>query len=99
MEFKGTKGEWKVTKSNTHESKVATDKYRIAGVKHYYKQINHVLLEPSKEEGQANAQLIASAPELLKALQFFTANFTPQKAWMEDEFRKAEKAINKALNK
>jgi len=105
MEFKGTKGEWKVTKSNTHESKVATDKYRIAGVKHYYKQINHVLLEPSKEEGQANAQLIAAAPELLEALIIAKKALDAELkkggilGITNGEYNAIEQAINKALNK
>lgn len=54
MEFKGTKGQWKINKGIAIVS-IATDEKLICVI--------------SGTEKKANAQLIASAPELLEMLQ------------------------------
>lgn len=54
----------------------------------------------SKETVKANAKLIAAAPELLEALQSIVGIFDEENLTNGDveKIRKAESAINKALN-
>lgn len=84
-EFKGTKGEFKVEMLG-YAYKVATDEILIADIH-----------GNNEEEAEANAKLIAAAPELLAALQMII-NATHDDSYMEDAIKYAEKAINKALN-
>lgn len=82
MEFKGTKGEWVVDRHpEIDSSKRAV--YRISTEE-----------TPTKEQLKANAQLIAAAPEMLKALQLILSNSNDHAM-----IRVASKAINKALGK
>ena len=101
-EFKGTQGEWKIVSLHSkHETIVATSTHRIAEAKHYHEKISATLLEPTEEEGKANAKLIAAAPKLLKSLQdclegVIELNGEFQEGWAE-VIEAAELAINKAL--
>ena len=96
-EFKGTKGDWKIVKAHSKlETAITTNTHRIAEAKHYNAKINDTLLEPTEEEGKANAKLIAASKKLLKALQGLLRDID-----MRDDFyydvAEAEEAINEAL--
>jgi hypothetical protein len=66
MEFKGTKGKWKIKDiKSTLETEINTSEYRIAKVKHYKgKNFN----DPIEKEAKFNALLISKAPEMLDYL-------------------------------
>ena len=110
-EFKGTRGEWSkgwgegltgpttprtspIVDEGREYTPIANGKETIAIV---IKQEND-----SFEELEANAKLIAAAPELLKALQkliyFNERTFTGMGQDYTKMISKAEEAINKALN-
>jgi hypothetical protein len=94
MEFKGTKGEWIANYSNELETYISCNGLRISEAKHYK---NHILNDPSTEEGRANAKLIAAAPDLLKVcidLKEILYDISMPEKVMND----LEVAINKALN-
>lgn len=93
MEFKGTKGEWKVEGLDIIDYtpvSITCDNKLIAEV---YNCVDS--FKPHTEESKANAQLIASAPDLLKALIEVTreSDCPPYIQAM------AQQAINKAINK
>jgi hypothetical protein len=86
MEFKGTKGEWKI--GNSELSVIEPNKGLIIA---YVGSRN----ELSIEEQKSNAKIIAAAPELLEALQIYlNAGCKNQR---RDASVIAKKAINKAL--
>ncbi len=58
MEFKGTKGKWKVNKNSTT---LSTDDKKDF--------ITCWIFQPEKEEAKANALLISKAPEMLEMLK------------------------------
>jgi len=90
MEFKGTKGSWEIDKD---EEMVLTD---IGG----YRPNALQKLNSFKTELKANAQLIAAAPDLLKALQLMVNNFEDyqkETGAKNQAIFKAKSAINKAL--
>jgi hypothetical protein len=104
MEFKGTKGEWKVRILKTgFETEIACGEIRIAEVKHYNNgkeeddEENFFKYDPLPKEGLKNAKLIAAAPELLKALQTCLRRIEGRS---HEPFAilEAQEAINKALN-
>lgn len=74
-DFKGTQGKWTVSKNSSRLfTHIKCGKRRIAEVKHYNKNsynegVNIWDNDPELKEGQANANLISAAPELLEALQ------------------------------
>lgn len=102
-EFKGTKGKWEVKHSELQDAYniIGTrlgGKYKIARCKY--------LGDYDKRETKINAQLIASAPELLKALYgiYLSVKAHPDYVFSKsqefiDYVESAEEAINKALGK
>jgi hypothetical protein len=89
MEFKGTKGEWKVKKERGYDIDITNRDGDICWLG---------LSEFIDETKLANAKLIAAAPELLDALQMFVDYCYGTELQNSERFLKAEKAINKALN-
>lgn len=75
METKFTKGKWLLETNSESASFINTSTHRIAEAKHYSTIIDDVLLEPTVEEGRANALLISKAPEMfedeLQNIKFF----------------------------
>ena len=67
MEFKGTKGKWKINDiKSPFETTINSSEYRIAEVKHFNgKGFN----DPIEKEAKANALLISKSPLLLKAIK------------------------------
>jgi len=91
-EFKGTQGEWEAVfpeKSNGYWY-VNSPNNDIGGVATCY----NILKDEAVE---FNAKLIASAPDLLRALQSVYSGMTAEN-YSEKQFDDVEKAINKALN-
>ena len=106
-EFKGTKGDWRLEIGSDRKQGIRTKSgyicfmtrptHFIGQDKRYKKEI---------DEAEANAQLIAAAPELLEALQILV-NKTEELATIVrlitkdqgDAINKAKDAINKALGK
>ena len=103
MEFKGTKGEWKVGNSDTHNyiyNNASDDPFRnftIANCDNDGIQ---------KKEAKENAKLIAAAPDLLDALQGTLKRLNDLRESgrislnIQETFRDmeiAQQAINKAL--
>lgn len=107
QEFKGTKGKWYVY-DNTDYLEIKVKENFVGNVCNAIYTEVESSIPKSELENKANAQLIASAPELLKALQQLTrlhqceqeglssGQPTPQQ-WFE-AVNKAESVINKALN-
>lgn len=93
-EFKGTKGEWFVNGLFIE----CEGEDGLTTVCQFYDRF-----ETEFEDAKSNAQLIATAPELLKALQNLMKGveglppLTAIAGLLENEYREAEKAINKAL--
>lgn len=92
--FKGTKGEWKVTEGNF----ITPLDEEFALCKVFGE--NNIYITREKEK--SNAKLIAAAPELLEALQI-AVNILESKNGFSKEFdndlsvRDMKQAINKAL--
>lgn len=94
MEFQGTKGEWEVIGQRPLcEYVIGRENYTVA-----FTSIIEGASEGEKEVAEANAQLIAAAPELLEALQELEEHCRLSIGMHGDGLRKARKAINKALN-
>jgi len=85
-EFKGTKSEWKI------QEPYNTFVYGSEG-----KLICQIKYDPFSEESLANARLIAAAPELLEALQLVFVHAKVIINENHSDYKKAVKAINKAL--
>lgn len=70
-DFRGTQGSWQINEKRSHhlETEIVSGKTRIAQAKHFNTGDNDGFKDdPVLEEGKANAYLIASAPDLFKAL-------------------------------
>lgn len=101
--FKGTKGKWKVCVRDCRGSSyfcIESDNIRICN-------INSKRIELFKEE-EANAQLIAHAPEMLEAMQSFVNGFECDYVlndgtivddpyeWLIEEYRKCKDLLKRA---
>jgi len=94
LEFKGTKGEWHISDYDLGCVKFSDSDFNNKDCDLYKHQYNNI------EEMQANAKLIASAPDLLKALELMVNNFKEFQSLSgakNQAILKAEKAIEKAL--
>lgn len=106
MEFKGTKGKWCVAGNEIHDRETSFDEYG-ARIGDTPKRICVVDVQPTDEEVEANAQLIAAAPEMLDALKktvevmgnLNDTNIKRQYAKLAIRFAENIKIINKALGK
>lgn len=109
-EFKGTKGEWRVYEYDC--TVVVSDIEHngiVAEVHTPDSHCNHLAYchdgthwGEDIDVAQANAQLIAAAPELLKFAVFIAKHekgSAPSVGYFEEMIERAEKAINKALGK
>jgi hypothetical protein len=93
-EFKGTKGKWSIKdKTSGFETDVHVGNIRICEVKHYPNEIGEWEKDPTKEEGKANAKLIACAPELLQMVKDLLMN---RNHMNEDQIWLAKELIKKA---
>lgn len=99
-EFIGTKGEWKVDGEPFFDTYSNLWKQKISYNDHFYQYV----MGRTEEEVIANANLIAAAPLMLKALQSIAEYWnTPQKGnlslndHVEHSLKLAEEATNKAL--
>ena len=102
-ECKGTKGEWiATTNSHYQEVSLVTNKKRLNCNIFLYDVVEDNTLKLSlSEENEANAKLIAAAPDLLDALQAMLSRFKHvDEGYIKANHVKelAKKAINKALN-
>lgn len=90
MEFKGTKDKWGVCSAN----KTEVNSYNGTAIAEC-----GMSQMATMEERQANARLIAAAPDMLKALQMAVQAFDELQVADGATCRiKAKAAINKALN-
>jgi hypothetical protein len=106
-EFKGTKGEWTMYTANIPSINEATRYSIYVGTKRValcYEWVNHNKHEHIDiKESEANAKLIAAAPDLLEALEILIDPVTGLCADHvahyigNDKAYKIEQAINKAL--
>ena len=97
MEFKGTQGEWKIKNTISDlATNICVGKTRIAEVKHYFGE--GFPDDPKKEEGTANAKLIAASPDLLKACIEFLKKCDNGTARSVKSYKQMSYAVNKALN-
>ena len=102
MEFKGTKGSWRILSKNKKEQfYLITGKDETCNNDRDLQvcQINFGF-HPIKSQldcTEANAKLIASAPDLLEALQEMLPHFRKLTSTEKEISLKARKAIEKAL--
>lgn len=92
LEFKGTKGEWEVGKQL--KSLIWSDKSRTK-----YIAACDECTGISEKESEANAKLIAAAPELLESLIKMCEYHEKNASWDKGDngYYKAKQTINKAL--
>jgi len=108
--FKGTPGKWSVAMDNTvidengFSVAEADSVYRIldnytekTGHGHWSGHEGETYINVSDEEATANAQLIATAPELLEALQKVLKDVEANQLWEYVDHVGIMSIINKAL--
>lgn len=96
LEFKGTKGEWIYKKNSSFYEVFNADIYdssRIFGVNIFLYGKTTIDDLHLTQENEANAKLIAAAPELLECLQ----DAVQRKGFTSKNFIKSRIAIEKAL--
>ena len=93
LEFKGTKGSWKLGGNTLDGILVSVRHPQNRDVCTVWKYDDSFL---ENQEAEANAKLIASAPDLLEALQELV-NSNPMHDGYHEKKLKAIKAIEKAL--
>ena len=94
LEFKGTKGEWELGGNTVDGILISARHPQNRDICTVWKY-DHSFLE--KQEAQANAKLIAAAPELLEALQNILIAIDSEKVILAEEYEMGVKAIEKAL--
>lgn len=92
MNFKGTKGDWKFSTKTTSETDVTSSTHRICECKHYDSQIAS-LLEPTLEEGLANAQLIVDAGNTINKCDLLPSELLEQRDVLLEALIKIRKSI------
>ena len=96
-EFKGTPGPWRVSEKR---GDLIDIRHNDNGIGAISLNLAHVIARQSwLKEAEANANLIAAAPELLEALQKMVSKAYKQN-WNDaypEELQSAQAAINKAL--
>lgn len=96
LEFKGTKGNWYIEKEKHFILILAEGENQITDIT-VPKDLNDL---NGREESEANAKLIASAPDLLEALQSMLKMYDrhlPENTMGGIICDKAKKAIEKAI--
>lgn len=92
METKHTKGQWMINKNSLNQQVpyiIHSEYGRIANILNYDSSIEWIA------ESEANAKLIAAAPELLEALNRAYNDFKNSR-WTEETYDLIEIAIKKA---
>ena len=107
LEFKGTKGEWTYSKNSSYievtkridenSNKSLSILVMLYESKGEDRSLDSISLS---DENEANAKLIASAPDLLEALQLLLHQLENEhlSEYSEPFIEKAKQAIEKALN-
>ena len=101
MEFKGTKGEWKISTTRTvRDVKKGMDlefNLDCVDIDDHYASV--FVFSDDKDEGQANAKLIAAAPTMLKVLQDLSKIEKGALKLESFDFERMSNEINAAIKK
>jgi hypothetical protein len=97
-EFKGTKGKWKVSRNNHFLEVKAVNSNKLGIAVHLHQMTPTIETISLSEENEANAKLIAAAPELLEALQDLMSQYESKGHLLDYDIDIARQSINKALN-